>query len=168
MKVRVFAFLAVGIVMLAQQALACGEKFLIVGRGSKFQRSYVALHPASAVVLNSGLTARREFQSRLKLAGHRIRLVSNTGLLRQALEDERFDLVLADITDATAVEAAMLSTGSDAVFLPVVDAASPTPQGQYRCPLKQEGGAKSRNFLTALDAVMDSKRKAKPIACTMK
>lgn len=166
------ALFVIGAVAFAQQALACGEKFLIVGRGSRFQRAYVALHPASVLVLNSRLTGRRDLQSRLKLAGHRIQLASNIDQLRQATKEESYDLVLADMSDAAAVQEVLSSTATGAVFLPVIDGSS-TPPGPtagipYKCPLKHEGASKSRNFLATIDAVMESKLKAKPIDCSSK
>ena len=30
---------------------ACGDKFMLVGRGVRFQRAYAAIHPASILIL---------------------------------------------------------------------------------------------------------------------
>ena len=34
----------------ARSVEACEDKFLLVGRGTRFQRAYAAIHPASIVV----------------------------------------------------------------------------------------------------------------------
>lgn len=165
MKLRLLAALFLAAVPFAQQALACGEKFLIVGRGARFQRAYVALHPASMVLLNSRLTGRRDLQSRLKTAGHRIQLVSDISELGEAVRKQSYDLVLADGNDAAQIEEVLSSVQARPLFLPVIDGSSKSAETQYKCPLKHEGVAKSRDFLATIDAVMEAKRNAKPIDC---
>ena len=57
-------------------AFACGDKFVRVGRGARYQRGYVALHPASIVVyMGSGATASgtlKGMEPALKAAGHKV------------------------------------------------------------------------------------------------
>jgi hypothetical protein len=171
MKIRLSTLLALalGVMGFAQQSFACGEKFLIVGRGSRFQRGYVALHPASVLLLNTHLTGQRDLQTRLKLAGHRIQLVADANQLREAMKSGNPDLVLADVSDAPEVNGLMTETATTALFLPVVDGSSKESisavETHYKCPLKHETKSKNRSFLATIDAVMESKIKSKPLDC---
>ena len=66
----VIAFLAAG----TGGAEACGDKFLRVGRGARYQRGYVAIHPACVLLYadpkSSVSAALRELEPVLKRAGH--------------------------------------------------------------------------------------------------
>ncbi|HET7710448.1 MAG TPA: hypothetical protein VFL80_00820, partial [Thermoanaerobaculia bacterium] len=64
--------LAVAALAASPQLWACGDKYLSVGRGARFQRGYVSTRPASVVVVARDVTARKDFLTRLKLAGHRV------------------------------------------------------------------------------------------------
>lgn len=174
MKIRLPALfvLALGVVGFAQQSFACGEKFLIVGRGSRFQRGYVALHPASVLLLNTNLTGQKELQTRLKLAGHRVQLAADAAQLREAMKTGKPDLILADVTDAPEVNGLMTSTATTALFLPVVDGSSKAKMAEfetlYKCPLKHDSKSKNRGFLATIDAVLESKIKSTPLDCDVK
>ena len=70
---------------------ACGDKFLLVGRGVKFQRAYAAIHPASILIYARPRTGAAmairdpNLQSSLKAAGHILSLVENEQALEVAL-----------------------------------------------------------------------------------
>jgi CheY-like chemotaxis protein len=172
LRLPAFVLLAFGIFGFAQQSFACGEKFLIVGRGSRFQRGYVALHPASVLLLNTHLTGQKDLQTRLKLAGHRVQLAADAAQLREAMKSGNPDLILADVSDAPEVNGLMTSTATTALFLPVVDGSSKTKMAEletlYKCPLTHESKSKNRGFLATIDAVLESKIKAKPLDCDVK
>jgi hypothetical protein len=143
-----------------QPAHACGDKLLIVGRGSRFQRAYVALHPASLLVVNANVTGKAETQSRLKVAGHRLRVVAVPDLAN-ALGSNRYDFVLADFRDVPAV--ARVIPKDSVEILPVLDSTSKSDMAaaakDYKCLLEDERGMKgARHFLAALDEAMASKR----------
>jgi hypothetical protein len=152
--------------------LACGDKFLIVGRGSRFQRAYVAVHPASLLLVGSNVTAQREIQSRLKIAGHRLQVVSVDQIPR-ALASARYDFILADFRDVANVGRVLVGGQSNTTVLPVIDGASKTDwtaaAKEYKCLLEDTQGMKgARHFLAALDLAMESKLKAKDINCDVK
>ena len=154
-----------------ESAHACGDKFLIVGRGSRFQRAYVSIHPASLLVLNNGSTGQREIQSRLKIAGHRLQIVKLTEVAG-ALATGRFDFVLADFRDFDSVTQA-IPTGQPTTVLPVIDASSKSDMAaaakEYKCLLQDAKGMKgARHFLAALDVAMESKLKAADLRCDVK
>ena len=102
MKIRLPALcvLALGVLGFAQQSFACGEKFLIVGRGSRFQRGYVALHPASVLLLKYPSHRAEGPADTLSLpatASARRRC----GPAPEAMKSGNPDLILADVTDAS-------------------------------------------------------------------
>jgi hypothetical protein len=90
-------------------ALACGDKFLMVGRGLSFQRAYAAVHPASIVIvlppksMKSAAVRDPRLLSALKLAGHRVEVVKQPADLGEALARLRRDIVLVERADAAVI-----------------------------------------------------------------
>lgn len=164
--------LALGVILLlgtASDLAACGDKYLSVGRGTKFQRGYVSVRPVSIAVLRHGAAGQKDFLSRLKLAGHRVEVIENVEELGARLTSSRFDVVLADYSDAAAVNRSVAKT--DSLFLPVVDAASPhaaAAHREYGCLLSGKAKSKQRNFLAVLDEVVASSAKGEPVQCDLK
>ena len=68
---------------------ACGDKFLLVGRGAKFRQAYAAVYPASILVFaspqRSAAKAIRDprLQTDLKTAGHASRWCKTSGPWRE-------------------------------------------------------------------------------------
>lgn len=108
-------------------ALACGDKFIRVGRGGRFQRGYVAVHPSAIVVFVNPASADaatiRKLPATLKSAGHRAIMVSTTAAFASALQGQRYDLVMAEAADLPALSAAIAAVTPAPEILPV--AASP-------------------------------------------
>jgi len=169
-KGLVFSAIALFIAM-GTDALACGDKYLTVGRGTRFQRGYVSLHPVSIVVLKSSVTGRKDFLSRLKVAGHRLDVTDDVATLAERIKSGKFELVLADYARATEVGELLRDLPSKPLFLPVVDAASAMRSGaekQFGCLLNAEANKKQKNFLAVIDDAIDAKLKAKPVVCDIK
>jgi hypothetical protein len=87
---------------------ACGDKFLMVGRGVRFQRAYAAIHPASILivippksVMHAAVRDSR-LQTALKMAGHRLELVPQANMADQ-IGRSRYDIILAERSDALAI-----------------------------------------------------------------
>lgn len=171
-SVSVFAVLALGIILVLGSAVdlaACGDKYLSVGRGTKFQRGYVSVRPVSIAVLRQGASGQKDFLARLKLAGHRVEVIENIEELGARLTSSRFDVVLADYSDAVAVNRSIARSGS--LFLPVVDTGSPhaaTAHKEYGCLLSGKSKSKQRSFLAVLDEVVASSAKGEPVQCDLK
>jgi hypothetical protein len=93
-----------------QAVFACGDKLVLLGRGIRFQRMIAAKHPATILVyMNPGAgisAADREYQLRslLKLAGHKPRAVATAAELTKEIGSGSYDLILADYSDAAALE----------------------------------------------------------------
>jgi hypothetical protein len=98
----------------SQDVSACGDKFLMVGRGVRFPRAYAAIHPASILIVvpptsvkNAAVRDSR-LQKALKMAGHRVETVA-PGNLADFLGRTRYDIILAEGTDAFAIPDVVLA-----------------------------------------------------------
>lgn len=166
-----FLFLGALLFLLSASDMSgCGDKYLSVGRGARFQRGYVSIRPVSVAVLRHAATANRDFLSRLKMAGHRVEVMSDIESLRRRVEASKFDVVLADYEDAAAVNGSLQKMTTKPLFLPVVAAGSPhaaAAHREYGCLLSGNAEAK-QHFLAVLDEAVESNKKAKPVKCDLK
>jgi len=128
-RIGLIGFLAAAALWTGADLLACGDKFLVVGRGTRYQRPKNARAATILIYANpsSGLPAalkRVSVDSVLKHEGHRSTTVETPEQLSAILASGRFDVVLAAGGDAAAVEK-VLPAGPDApVLLTVCDKAS--------------------------------------------
>src|SRR6188474_1335051 len=88
---------------------ACGDKFVRVGRGGRFQRGYIAVHPSSILVFVNGTSADAEVMKRLpatlKAAGHKAVPVATATAFAEALKAQHYDLVMAEAADVPSLAA---------------------------------------------------------------
>jgi len=101
--------------------LACGDKFLVVGRGTRYQRPKNARAASILIYANpsAGLPAALKslpVESVLKHEGHRSTTVETPEQLSAILAGGRFDVVLASSSDVPAVEK-LLGGGPNAPVL---------------------------------------------------
>jgi hypothetical protein len=157
-----------GLVMLATLCLswtdaqACGDKFLVLGRGVRNQRAAGASHPARILVYldpNGHLAeAMQEMNlgTHMKLAGHKVRSVETRADLATALASGHYDIVLADISNMRALESDVRSAPAKPALLPVIY--NPTgeelamAERQYSCVMKSP--SKKQHFLAVIDDAM--------------
>jgi hypothetical protein len=157
---------ALSVVGLASQGVqACGDKFLLVGRGVKFQRAYAAIHPASIIIYahpqRSAAKAIRDprLQADLKQAGHRVVLVESDAALARALESGKVDLVLTDVADADLTSRQGATSPSRPTVLPVMY--EPTREeakeieSRYQCRLKSSD--RVDRYLVTIDDAMKAR-----------
>ena len=154
----------------AVDLLGCGDKYLGVGRGGRYQRGYVSLHPVKILVLESRVTGRHNFLSPLKIAGHRLTVTKDAAKVNELLRTGKFDVVLADYHDATTIESMidLQSTNRKPMFLPVIDEASRLADmdlKRYTCVLNTKSAKKRKSFLIALDDAVEARLKAQPVSC---
>src|SRR5262245_5035324 len=139
---------------------ACGDKFLVVGRGVRYTRVRAAAHPAS-ILLYMNPTSRvpaaakdAKLEASLKQAGHKVRTVETAGQLSDALKASKFDLVVADVSDGPSLEK---QVGSGPSLVPVLykptDAELAAARERYGCALK----APSKDPLAAIDEAMSQR-----------
>jgi hypothetical protein len=88
--------------------LACGDKFLMIMRGTRFQR---ARNPAAILVYVNPATAmgkalaNQPVEETLRKVGYRPTAVSSAGELEKALRQGGWDAVLADLADSAEMRA---------------------------------------------------------------
>jgi hypothetical protein len=154
-----------GILCLVQPLFACGDKLVLLGRGIRFQRMIATKHPATILVyMNPGAgisAADREYQLRslLKLAGHKPRAVSTPGELTKEIGSGSYDLILADYSDAAALEKQIPAAKPKPVLIPVVYNPSADQRAaaekQYSCLVTP--AKKNYDLLSVVDQAMVSR-----------
>ena len=105
--------------------LACGDKFLVGGRGTRYQRPknaraasvLIYADPSSAV---AATLKQAKVESLLKLEGHRATKVQTLDQLSTVVSTGRFDVILTANSDSINVQK-MLASGPDAAVVVGVD-----------------------------------------------
>lgn len=146
----VVLFAAVGVWM-GGDLLACGDKFLVAGRGTRFQRPKNARAASVLIYANpsSGLPAALKnvsVESVLKHEGHRSTTVETFDQLSAILAGGRFDVVVAASSVAAEVEK-LLGGAPDRAVVLTLDA------------LPKDG-----SLLKAIDKAVEQHDKAKKTA----
>jgi len=144
--------------------LACGDKFLLVGRGVRFQRAYAAVHPANILIYARSTTnADRairdpQFHKTLRQAGHQLSVIEDTTLFEQALRVAAFDIVLADLTEAPTIDALVLTAPSHpkALYVEYPTGSTKALASQFMCELK--AGDRATRFLDRIEDEMKTRR----------
>jgi hypothetical protein len=142
----------------ADALLACGDKFLVTTRGSRFQRAAVAREPAAILVYANPTAelvkalASIPVEATLTKAGYRPTTVATAEELEKALARGGWDLVLVGMADAQTVSKLLRGDRIPAV-LPVVS--NPTGDeldaARKLYPVVLKAPAKSQSFLSAID-----------------
>jgi hypothetical protein len=162
--------LAVGIPALFQVAHACGDKFLMVGRGAKFQRVYASVHPGKVLIYARPSTASKaairdpQLHKALRQAGHSVSVIEDWTLLEQALRTVPVDVVLVDVAEAEKLQAAIAPAFGNPEALYVAfpsTAASAAAQKQIVCKLKASD--RPVRFLDEVENVMKARARAKSV-----
>jgi hypothetical protein len=159
-RLLVVGVLLVSGVGASSDVLACGDKFLVVSRGTRYQRAGEARVAASILVyLPPSSTLPKAFErvseDVTKKAGYRFVNVANTNELDQALKQGGWDLLLTDLADMQAVRGRV--TGSSApLVVPVAYQATGTVIAQAKKDYQKvlKGPIKTHAFLAALDDVL--------------
>lgn len=101
--------------------LACGDKFLRVGRSSRY-RNYASVYPSSILVYAAGWTRRGrvEFDLMLQRGGHKPVVVTTAAALAQALAADRYAVVIANYRDAEEVAARFDGIPQKPALLPLL------------------------------------------------
>ena len=153
--------LAVGVLFIygigSGELLACGDKFLVASRGTRYQRAGQARETASILIYLPPSSALPKAFERVsddvtRKAGYRLINVSNTTELEQALRQGGWDLLLTDLADSQMVRGRVSGAGAPLV-VPVAYKVTGTELAQakkeYQSVLK--GPIKTYAFLAAID-----------------
>jgi hypothetical protein len=138
--------------------LACGDKFLVSGRGTRYQRPKNARAASVLIYANpaSGLPAALKdarVESVLKREGHRSTFAETIEQLTALLAGGRYDVVLVANSVAAAVEQAIGATPEAPVVVSLCVTAAgrqePGTDKETKCALKAP--PKERHLLEAID-----------------
>jgi|SRR5689334_12267631 DNA-binding NtrC family response regulator len=163
--------LAVGILLIygigSGELLACGDKFLVASRGTRYQRAGQARSRASILVYeHAKSTLPKAFErvsgEQTKKAGYRVISVANANELDQALRQGGWDVVLADLADSAAVRDRVQAIGPGAPMLvPVAYGATGTEIAQAKKEYQRvlKGPIKTYAFLEAMDDILALRNK---------
>jgi hypothetical protein len=104
--------------------IACGDKFLVAGRGTRYQRPKTAR--AASVLIYADPTSsvaatlkKEKVESLLKLEGHRATRVQSLEELSAVVSSGRYDVILTAASDSANVQ--RLLTSRDAATVVAVD-----------------------------------------------
>jgi hypothetical protein len=174
MKKLLLAGISAALLLGPELGLACGDKFVVLGRGMRFGRVLPSKYPASILIYMNPASnmpaAAKQFklEQTLKAAGHKSRVVESAADLEQALATGKYDIVLADIADSPEVQkGAALGTSKPSV-VPVLY--KPTPadlaavEKKYGC-LIAPASSRSAELLPVLDQAMQSRAKGLGARC---
>ena len=142
---------------------ACGDKFLLVGRGVRFQRAYAAVHPANILIYARATTSPNrairdpQFHKTLRQAGHQVSVIEDSTLFHHALQVSAFDIVLADLVEAPSIDTAVASSPSHpkVLYVEYPTGSSKALASQFMCELK--AGDRATRFLDRIDAEMKAR-----------
>lgn len=133
--------------------LACGDKFLMVSRGTRHQRAAVARRPAAILVaLSPTALGNVPVDATLSKAGYRPTRVSGADELDRALRQGGWDLVLVDLADGAAIRGRLHGEGGP-IVLPVADNATSASLAQAKKEYSHlvKSPIKGRALLEAVD-----------------
>jgi hypothetical protein len=163
--------LAVGVLFIygisSGELLACGDKFLVASRGTRYQRAGQARQGASILVyMHATSTIPKAFEKVsedvTKKAGYRVTWVANANELDQALRQGGWDVLLADLADSPDVRGRVKSSGPDAPLLvPVAYGVTGTQIAQAKKEYQRvlKGPIKTYAFLAAMDDALAARQK---------
>ena len=163
---RISALLAAVVVALSGMsvvALACGDKFLMVGRGAKFQRAYASVYPSKVYIYARPLTDHKaairdpQLYKALRQAGHTVNVIEDWALLEQALKTVTVDLVLVDVAERSRLEAIVATSPAhpSALYVAFPDT---VPQAKAICKVKANDG--TLRYLEEIEGTMKTRAKA--------
>lgn len=166
-SVLILVLMVGSLALVFTDAYSCGDKFLVVGRGIRYERAYAAVHPASILIYSENNDASKDLQSMLKKSGHKIQTVADETKLFSSLQSAKYDVVLVKLSDVALLEKKVQSTSSKPVVLPVIynvtGSELEAAKKQHTCVLKYS--KKNKDAIAVIDQVMETKLKGKPIIC---
>lgn len=160
-KRLVVAMLLTGI---ASNVFACGDKFLVFSRGTRYQRAPVSRESAAILIyldplseVSKGL-ADVSVDATLRKAGYRPTMVETAGEFDRALQEGGWDLVLVATADAQALAQRVKNLS----ILPVAFKPTPAELKQTRklFPVVLQAPTKSQTLVEAVDQALASRPKS--------
>jgi hypothetical protein len=139
--------------------LACGDKFLVSSRGTRYQQAPAVRKPAAILIYTNPASelpkalASVPVDATLRSVGYRPTTVGTPAEFEKALSQGGWDLILVGLADAEAVSKRVQS---NAGVLPVVvnATAAEMKQTKKQYPVVLKAPTKSQTFLAAIDEAL--------------
>lgn len=160
--VPVVVALVVAVPTLYPAVHACGDKFLMVGKGAKFQRAYASVYPGNIYIYARPSTSSKaairdpKLHKALRQAGHRVSVIEDWSLLEHALKTVAVDAVLVDVAEAARLQPLLASSAAHPEPL-YVAFAKDAPTSATVCRLKSSDGA--IRYLDEIENAMKARSK---------
>lgn len=143
---------------------ACGDKFLVTSRGTRYQLAPAARKPAAILIYTNPASevpkalAGVLVDTTLRRVGYRPTMVGTSAEFEKALSQGGWDLILVGLADAEVVSKRVQG---HAGVLPLVVNATPEEMKQARrqYPVVLKAPAKSQAFLAAIDEALAKRPK---------
>lgn len=155
MKRSVFLLLSV-VLLMPQSGFACGEGIYTMSEGSR-HRGYLAPRLATVLIYNDQAVvpeASKTVYRGLASAGHRVNIARNPGQLATALEERRYDVVIADYDRLDVIDRQIKPVSKTRV-LPIVSSQHGDASGRnerFRFSLSED--ASLRQYLRLIDRLV--------------
>jgi hypothetical protein len=146
-------------------AQACGDKFLMVGRGAKFQRAYASVYPGKVLIYARPSTDPKaairdpQLHKALRQAGHTVSVIEDWTLLEVALKNGPVDVILVDAAEAVRLQPVVASSPAhpDAMYVAFPSSSKPAVRADLVCRLKSSD--RPLKYLDEVENVMKARSK---------
>jgi hypothetical protein len=161
---RYLAACALSVLLAVPPARACGDKMLIIGHDLRMQiRSASVISYAPPGSPFSAVANNAAFRTAAQKTVREVRIIEDEGTLRAALRSGKYDVVIADLSEAARIVEILRDAQARTVVLPVVldgtKAQLQAAEKQFHCVLKAPG--KVGNYVDAIEWSMEVKSKRK-------
>ena len=164
-KKYVAAALLLGTAAFPATPFACGDKFLMPTRGTRFQQAPINRAPAAVLFYANpasplpGALSRLSVDATLRKAGYRPTFVTSLEGLEAALARGGWDVIVVDVTDGASVMSRLGRRAASAVLPVLVDApetAVKQARADYKRIIKSPG--RGQDFVDGIDDVLALKQ----------
>jgi hypothetical protein len=163
-------------VLFSSDLLACGDKYVVLGQGVRFQRAYAAAHPATILVYFqpgskwSTPANRERLITVLRLVGHHPDAAMSADELQAAIGTHKYDVVLTELGTESELTNATRNDARHPTVIPVVMEPS---REQLKELQKNDACAvqlskHSHELLTVINVVMEQRSRGVTEACERK
>ena len=149
------------IILQVPPAHSCGDKLLVLGRTVRLR---TASKPAAILAYAqpgtpvAALLENPQWVAACKKGGYRVQAIEDLSQLQTTLLDGHYDLILADISDASHVQEVVRSSPSSPLVIPLVEDRKElvrTAKKRYASVVKEH--AKSGAYISAIEDALDLK-----------
>lgn len=152
---------------LAEAALACSDKFVVLGSGVRFERVYKSEHPTRVLLyMNpaselSQIDKKTHLRAALRFAGHKPSTAATSVDVERVVQKGGIGVVLVAYEDVEAVQKIVNESDSKPLLLPVLfeptDEELASATEKFGCPLRSS--RRTSTMIESLDDALDAKGK---------